>query len=333
MLPDPFPYCFAPMDNLSHPVFRRLISATLPAGTQMAFFSPVINPNSVLSKRPNLKENLPINPGEILYYNLMHGDPDIILAGMEKMLEFNPAGFNLNCGCPRKKVQKAGRYPVGVALMDRPELVAAIIKAAKKSYPSVHFSIKIRTGMRHDLPALYEFCKQAEDAGADAIVFHARSAEDQFKRPARHVLFGELKQRLSIPLIGNGDIMTDEQAVNIKQKYGLDGVMIGRGALVTPGIFRAIAQRLAGKPLSHPVMSWTEKRNFLLQFVQDMENEFGTNVMLRRTRLFAGWLCQGLEFGLTLDGNLHKAKTAEGTLAAINKFFEKPKKQYYDVIL
>jgi tRNA-dihydrouridine synthase len=140
-------------------------------------------------------------------------------------------------------------------------------------------------------------------------------------------------QRLNIPLIGNGDIITDEQAVAVKQKYGLDGVMIGRGALLTPGIFRAIAYRLTGKPLRHPVMSWTEKRDFLLQFVQDMEIEFGTTVMLRRTRLFARWLCQGLESGLTLDGNLYKAKTAEDTLATINNFFEKPRRQYSEVIL
>ena len=321
------------MDNLSHPVFRRLINATLPAGTQMAYFSPAINPNSVLTKKPNLKENLPINPGEILYYNLMHGDPDIIIAGMEKMLEFNPAGFNLNCGCPRAKIQKAGKCPIGVALMDYPAQVAAIVKAAKKTFPAVHFSIKIRVGRRHDLPALYDFCEQAEDAGCDAIIFHARSAEDQFKRPARHTLFGELKQRLSIPLIGNGDIITDEQAIAIKQKYGLDGIMIGRGALLTPGIFRAIAYRLAGKPLSHPVMSWKEKKDFLIQFVQDMETEFGTPVMLRRTRLFARWLCKGLEFGHTLESNLYKAKTAEDTLATVNNFFEKPKKQYSEVIL
>jgi tRNA-dihydrouridine synthase B len=333
MLNASFPYCFAPMDNLSHPVFRRLIAATLPVGTQMAYFSPAINPNSVLSKSPNLKENLPINPGEILYYNLMHGDPDIIVAGMEKMLEFKPAGFNLNCGCPRAKIQRLKMCPIGVALMDHPERVAAIIKAAKKSFPDVHFSIKIRTGVRHNLPALYDFCRQAEDAGSDAIIFHARSAEDQFKRPAKHSLFGELKQRLNIPLIGNGDIITDEQAVATKQKYGLDGIMIGRGALLTPGIFRAIAHRIAGKPLSHPVMSWTEKRDFLLQFVQDMEYEFGTAVMLRRTRLFASWLCKGLEFGLKLDGNLYKAKTAKNVLATINNYFEKPKRQYSGVIL
>ncbi|MFH0976105.1 MAG: tRNA-dihydrouridine synthase [Spirochaetota bacterium] len=310
-----------------------MIAATLPTGTQMAFFSPAINPNSVLSKRPNLKENLPINPGEILYYNMMHGDPDIILAGMEKMLELNPAGFNLNCGCPRSKIQKKGKCPIGVALMDHPAQVAAIVKAAKKTFPSVHFSIKIRAGVRHNLPALYDFCRQAEDAGCDAIIFHARSAEDQFKRPARHTMFGELKQRLGVPLIGNGDIITDEQAVAVKEKYGLDGVMIGRGALLTPGIFRAIAYRLAGKPLSHPVMSWTEKRDFLMWFVQATEIKFGTAVMLRRTRLFARWLCQGLESGLALDGNLHKAKTLEDTLATINKFFEKPRRQYTDVIL
>ena len=92
--------------------------------------------------------------------------------------------------------------PIGVALMENPALVADIIKAVKKSFPKVHFSIKIRAGVRHDLPALYDFCRQAEDAGADAIIFHARSAEDQFKRPARHYLFGELKQRLNVPLIG-----------------------------------------------------------------------------------------------------------------------------------
>jgi tRNA-dihydrouridine synthase B len=333
MLPVSFPYCFAPMDNLSHPVLRHLIAELLPSGIQMAFFSPAINPNSVLNGSLNTRENLPINPGEILFYNIRHGDPDIILKCMERLLVYNPAGFNLNCGCPRAKILKNSSNPVGVALMDHPELVAKIIRAAKETFPSVHFSIKIRTGMRHDLPALFDFCRQAEDAGCDAIIFHARSAEDQFKRPAKHALFGELKQHLKIPLIGNGDIVTDQQAVAIKQKYGLDGIMIGRGTLITPGIFRAIACRLNGKPLNHPVMSWEEKYDFLKNFAININNEYGTAVMLRRTRLFCRWFSTGFESGLILEGNLHKAKTIEDTLAAIDRFFEKPKKQFKELSL
>ena len=83
--------------------------------------------------------------------------------------------------------------------------------------------------------------------------------------------------------------------------------MIGRGAIVTPGIFRAIACRLAGKPQTHPVMLWTEKRDFLLQFVKDINAELGTAVMLRRVKLLARWMCEGLENGLLLYGNLCKA--------------------------
>ncbi|MBN2038605.1 MAG: tRNA-dihydrouridine synthase family protein [Spirochaetes bacterium] len=333
MLPESFPYCFAPLDNLSNYVLRRLIASTLPSGTQMAFFSPAINPSSVIYKKINIRENLPVNPGEILYYNLMHGNPDIIAAGMEKMLELKPAGFNLNCGCSRSKIKKRDMPPVGVALMEHPALVADIIKTAKKNFPDVHFSIKIRAGVKHNLAALFDFCRQAEDAGADAIIFHARSAEDQFKRPARHQLFSELKKHVKVPLIGNGDIINDEQAVLIKEKYELGGIMIGRGALFSPGIFRAIACRLNGNPIPHPVMTQSEIKNFLLDFVNIMDNDFGTAVMLRRTRLLARWLCKSLEFGLTLDGNFHKAKTLKDTISFINDFFEKPKRQYREASL
>ena len=123
MLQEPFTYCLAPMDNLSHYVFRRMIASTLPSEIRMTFFSPAINPNGVLHGNPGIKETLPVNPGEILYYNIRHGDPDIIIMGIEKMLKNNPAGFNLNCGCPRAKVLKANKVPVGAALMDYPELV------------------------------------------------------------------------------------------------------------------------------------------------------------------------------------------------------------------
>ncbi|MFH0921594.1 MAG: tRNA-dihydrouridine synthase family protein [Fibrobacterota bacterium] len=328
MLPSSFPYCLAPMDNLTHPVFRGLVAALLPKGTRMAFFSPAINPNEVLHKNGCLLETVPVNPGEILYYNLMHGDAETIVRGMENLVANGPAGFCLNCGCPRQKVQRTDKPPVGVALMGCPERVVAIIQAAKKAFPNTHFSVKMRAGLTHEPVKLYDFCHQIEDAGADAIIFHARSAEDQYARPARHELFGELKKRVQAPLIGNGDVMTDAQAVEVKAAYGLDGIMIGRGALLTPAIFRAIALKLAGQPMNHPVMSWEEKRNFLLAYAREADTAYGCVIMRKRVRLFARWFSNGVAFGQTLYSGLHKAKTLPEAEAAIHSFFAVEKPQY-----
>ena len=110
--------------------------------------------------------------------------------------------------------------------------------------------------------------------------------------------------------------------------YGLDGVMIGRGALLTPAVFRAIALRIAGTPAAHPVMAWEEKRDFLLAYARETHAEYGRPVMVNRVRLLARWFCKGVAFGQTLLGNVHRAKTLPEMEAAVLTFFETPKAQY-----
>jgi len=331
-----FPFYLAPMDDITNPVLRALIAQTLPKDVSMVFFSPAINPNSIVNRHHARDEDVPINPGEKLIYNIMSGESDLILKAMDLLLKNNPAGFNLNCGCPRGKIQTAGRNPCGVALMERPDLVAQIIREAKKVFPCIHFSVKIRIGVKRDIPKLLSFCGMVQEQGADALILHPRTGEEQFTRPVDNGLYNQVRQTLTIPLVGNGDVLDDEEALALKQRYGLNGVMIGRGALAHPCIFRAIALRLQGERtrsfLEEPMMTWDERRDFLLQYLTGLNERYGEALTLKRFRLFCEWFRRGMEFGLVLRGPLVKAKSLHEMQDAIQKFFFTNKKQILSLV-
>jgi tRNA-dihydrouridine synthase B len=331
-----FPFFLAPMDDITNPVLRGLIAESLPPGTLMVFFSPAINPNSIINPGNPRNEDVPINPGEKLIYNIMSGEPDLTMKAMEILLENKPAGFNLNCGCPRHKIQKTGRNPCGAPLMERPDIVSEIIRRAKKTFPHTHFSVKIRIGMKKDIQKLLSFCTMVQDAGADALVFHPRTGEEQFTRPAQSDLYTSVRQIVSIPLVGNGDILDDEQALSIMKKYKLDGIMIGRGALAHPHIFRAMALRLRGERTrsfrEEPMMTWDERRTFLVNYLSGLTNRFGEQLALKRFRQFCEWFRLGMEFGMNIRGPLVKAKSVDDARSVIEVFFKTEKRQILSLV-
>jgi len=163
---------------------------------------------------------------------------DVMAKAAEMLLELKPDMLDINMGCPVKKVVKRG---AGSALMKDPENASAIVKAVKNALAgSIPLSVKFRSGW--DLKSLnyLDFGQRIEAAGADLITLHPRTASQMFSGLSNWTHIAELKQVLSIPLIGNGDIDSPEAALKMQQETGCDALMIGRAALGKPWLFTQI---------------------------------------------------------------------------------------------
>jgi len=145
--------------------------------------------------------------------------------------------IDLNCGCPVKKVVRRG---AGAALMKEPQEIGEIVRAVKKAV-SLPVSVKTRIGFSPAFPDHLTIAKIVEDAGADMIAVHGRLACNFHKGDADWEKLGEIKQALKIPVIGNGGVFTPEDATEMVRVSGVDGVMIGRGAVGNPWLFSQIS--------------------------------------------------------------------------------------------
>ena len=167
-------------------------------------------------------------------------DPYIMAKAAELCLAWNPDFIDLNMGCPAKKVVRKG---AGAALMKNPDLAAEIVREVKAIIEKECFlSAKFRSGW--DLKSInyLDFGLRLQDAGADFLCLHPRTQSQMFSGAANWSHIAELKKLLSIPLIGNGDIQTPEDALKMYEETGCDSIMIGRGALGKPWIFNQIHQ-------------------------------------------------------------------------------------------
>jgi len=156
--------------------------------------------------------------------------------------------IDINFGCSVKKVAKSG---AGVALMKDYQNARAIIRAVRKAI-FIPFTIKIRSGWESSASQAFDIARMAEDNGVDAIAIHPRTAAQGFRGKADWSVISRLKEMLSIPVIGNGDITTPEEGLAMVNETGCDGVMVGRAAMGNPFIFSGIEALLRGETWYEP---------------------------------------------------------------------------------
>lgn len=177
--------------------------------------------------------------------------PDIMAKAVQKISDFKPDFIDINMGCPVKKVIKRG---AGSALMNNPLNACLIVEKVKSECEkqSMPLCVKIRSGWDHNSINAIEFARGVADAGADMIIIHPRTRSQMFAGKSDWSLIKRLKSQIDIPVIGNGDVISAEDANRMMSETNCDGVMIGRGAVGKPWIFQQIKYLWQKGILWHP---------------------------------------------------------------------------------
>jgi tRNA-dihydrouridine synthase C len=234
---------------------------------------------------------------------LLGSDPVCLAENAQRLASLGPAGIDLNFGCPAKVVNRHGG---GAALLDTPEVVAAIVAAVRRAVPRpMPVSAKMRLGV-HDGSRAVECALAIAQAGAQELVVHARTKADGYRPPAYWERIREIREAVSIPVVANGEIWTVGDAMRCREVSGCDMLMLGRGMVTDPGLALAIKAGGAGEPQA--LVHWAD----LLPLMGD----FWWLVRGRlEPRQQAGRLKQWLNF---LRRRFVQAELAYQTLRAIN---------------
>jgi len=237
--------CLAPLAGISNLPFRLL---NREFGCALAFTEMISAVGLVRSIRKTCRYLDTASADRPLGVQLFGADPSVLAAAAAIVTARGADLIDLNMGCPVKKVIRTG---AGAALMKNPALAFEIMKAVRRATP-LPLTIKIRAGWSvRDINAL-ELAMLAAEAGVDAVIVHPRTVEQGFEGHADWQLIAQLKQRVPIPVVGNGDIHTPADAGRMRAETGCDGVMIGRGSLGNPWIFQGIKSVLEGVPSGGP---------------------------------------------------------------------------------
>ena len=229
--------------------------------------------------------------------------------------ELGPDICDINMGCPANKVLKGC---AGAALMGDLELAERMIAAVRRVL-TIPLTVKFRLGLNDRLLTFVELGKICEANGVDAVALHARTAKQMFSGEADWSQIARLKEALSIPVFGNGDVRTAEDAVRMLAETGCDGVLIGRGATKNPWIFRETATRLAGGEPEPP--SIRDRRDLILEHFRRVAEREPSRYALHKLRKFTGWYTHGLPHGAKLRRRINELPDVETFLAAVEEFF------------
>ena len=220
-----------------------------------------------------------------------------------KISDTLPDFIDINMGCPVKKIVSNGE---GSALLKSPRLCKEIIRACANASP-IPVTVKIRAGWDSDSINCAEIAKIAEESGAAAIAIHARTREQMYEPYADWEHIKAVKKAVSIPVIGNGDIYTAEDAVRMLEETGCHSLMIGRGAIGNPFIFDEIRCRLDKKSYTPPTVS--EKIDVALEHIKLLCLEKGEETGIKESRKHIGHYTRGLKASAQARQRLNFANT------------------------
>lgn len=248
---------------------------------------------------------------------LFGNEPEAMAKAAYLALKYEPCAIDINMGCPTPKIVNNGD---GSALMKNPDLCEKIVSAVFKQVGNiVPVTTKIRLGFDEKSINCIEVAKACEQGGASAVTLHARTRKQMYAPPVYPEYISLVKKNISIPLIGNGDITTPYEALEMMKNTGCDGVMIGRGALGNPYIFENIRRLMDNKQLLIP--SNETLINDIKEHFSMLLEDKGEFTAVREARKHIAWYIKGRPGSAALRDKVNRALNKEEILYCVYEAF------------
>ncbi|MBF0292087.1 MAG: tRNA dihydrouridine synthase DusB [Nitrospinae bacterium] len=307
------PAVMAPIAGITDRPFRRLV---MEHGAGLCV-TELLSANAIVRDSKKTFEMFPApgEPGPVAV-QVFGAEAGVMRDACSIVEERAPCDIiDLNFGCPVKKVAKTG---AGAAMLkdvgNAAKVVEAVVGAVKKPV-----TVKIRIGWDFNSVNAVDMTMAAEEAGVAAVIIHGRTASQGYSGKADWDIIAKAAQAVKIPVIGNGDIVTPEMALSRLKESGCAMVMIGRGALGKPWIFRQVNEMMSAGSYTHP--SHQEIGKLILRHLEMMVELYGQSAGIRKMRAHFAYYIRGVKSGSRLRQELNKASEHEGVKRLIAEYF------------